>query len=189
MEGAAHLLDIGGGDGTIALALVDAYKSQSMKATVFNLEASAEFARENIVSHDAAGKVDVVVGNFLDDDLPSNGVYDRVMFSRVLTDWDASTCRMLLQKAKNVLLQTKRQSGRDGKLVINEAFMEGNEYMCAAWEFRYIFYDTFGRAVYKSVDTYRSILKEVGFEVVSVSSMLDSAFYSVITAQLAAETA
>jgi ubiquinone/menaquinone biosynthesis C-methylase UbiE len=187
MEGAAHLLDIGGGDGTIALAVVDAYKSQNMKATVFNLEASADLARDNIEDHHASHKVDVVVGDFLQGKLPQNENYDRVMFSRVLTDWDATTCRMLLQKAKDVLLKTKRESGRDGKLIINEAFMEGNADYCTAWEFRYIFYDTFGRAVYKSVDTYASILKEVGFEVVAVSPMLDSAFYSVITAQLSAE--
>lgn len=187
MEGAAHLLDIGGGDGTIALAVVNAYKSQNMKATVFNLEASADLARENIAAHDASDKVDVMVGDFLEGDLPANGIYDRVLFSRVLTDWDASTCRMLLQKAKDVLLKTKHESGRDGRLVINEAFFEGNADYCAAWEFRYIFYDTFGRAVYKSVDTYRSILKEVGFEIVTVSPMLDTAFYSVITARLAAE--
>ena len=184
MDGAARLLDVGGGDGTIAMAVVTAYQSQKMTATVFNLQASADLALDNIQANGIADTVDVVVGDFLKDPLPADGAYDRVLFSRVLTDWDATTCRMLLEKAKAVLQKTKSKTGKDGRLVINEAFMEGNGDYCAAWEFRYIFYDTFGRAVYKSFETYRSILNDIGFEIVDFSPMLDSAFYSVIQAKL-----
>lgn len=185
MDDACHVLDVGGGDGTIALELAESYKSSKLKVTVFNLQASADLAIENIKENNAEDRVDVIVGDFLRDELPTEGGYDRVMFSRVLTDWDAATVRMLLEKTKSVLQATKIATGKDGRLIINEAFMEGNTEYCAAWEFRYIFYDTFGKNVYKSVDTYRKILKEVGFEIIDVSPMLDTAFYSVVQAQLA----
>ena len=74
-------------------------------------------------------------GDFLKEELP--GGFDRVLFSRVLTDWTPKVCLMLFEKARRALAP-------DGRLVINEAFVEGNLDYAIAWEFRYIFYDTFG---------------------------------------------
>jgi len=69
-----------------------------------------------------------------------------------------------------------------GKLVINEAFVEGNLDYSISWEFRYIFYDTFGRAMFKPLDVYRKLLNDAGFKIAKVYPMLDDAFYSVIEA-------
>ena len=113
-------------------------------------------------------------GNFLEDELP--GGYDRVLFSRVLTDWAPNVCRMLFEKSRRALLP-------GGRLVINEALVDGNLDYAIAWEFRYIFYDTFGRAMFKPLAVYRQLLGEAGFAIVKVSPMLDDAFYSVIEAE------
>jgi hypothetical protein len=51
-----------------------------------------------------------------------------------------------------------------------------------SWEFRYIYYDTFGRAMFKPFRVYQDLLSEAGFEVIQVAPMLDDAFYSVIQA-------
>jgi ubiquinone/menaquinone biosynthesis C-methylase UbiE len=183
MRGASTLLDVGGGDGTIAIAAVRASLADDsnapISATVFNLPASAALARENIASQDLADSVSVVEGNFLTDELPrgpDDQGFDRVLFSRVLTDWTPSVCRTLFEKARRALAP-------GGRLVINEAFAEGNADYFLAWEYRYIFYDTFGRVLFKPLEIYRQLLQETGFRVVSVAPMLDNAFYSVVVAE------
>jgi predicted O-methyltransferase YrrM len=176
MEGAKRLLDVGGGDGTTAIALFQAYKDDGFTATVFNLPASASLAIRNIQANGLTDKqVNVCTGDFLQDELPQG--YDRVMFSRVMTDWTPDVVRSLMLKAKRAL-------SPGGRLVINEFMLEGNADACVAWEFRYIFYDSFGRFLFKPLELYLGLLEETGFKVVNVSPMLDDAFYSVIEAEV-----
>lgn len=151
MHGAKNILDVGGGDGTIAVAMIRdsnlRESDASTKVTVFNLPASAALAEVNLAATGMTERVGIVVGNFLTDELPrgADGAgFDRVLFSRVLTDWTPSACKMLFEK-------TRRALAPGGRLVINEAFAEGNMDYCASWEFRYIFYDTFGRVLFKPV--------------------------------------
>lgn len=172
IRGAQRLLDVGGGDATIGCALAHEYPN--LQVTVFNLPASAALAGRTIAERRFAPRVKVHEGNFLEDELP--GGFDRLLFSRVLTDWDANVCRMLFEKSHRALT-------RGGVLVINEALMDGNLDYTIAWEFRYIFYDTFGRAMFKSLEVYRKLLADAGFEISKVSPMLDDAFYSVIEAR------
>ena len=87
---------------------------------------------------------------------------------------------MLFEKARRALAP-------GGRLVINEAFVDGNLDYSIAWEFRYIFYDTFGRAMFKPLAVYQRLLADAGFEIVKVSPMLDDAFYSVVEARVKEE--
>ena len=172
LEGANRLLDVGGGDGTIGCTLVR--ELPGLNVTVFNLPASAAIARRNISERGCDDCVRVSDGNFLTDELPSG--FDRVMFSRVLTDWAPEVCRMLMEKSRRALVP-------NGRLIINEALVDGNEDYALSWEFRYLFYDTFGRAMFKPLRVYDELLQRTGFEIVSVSPMSDEAFYSVIEAR------
>jgi hypothetical protein len=43
--------------------------------------------------------------------------------------------------------------------------LEGNENLCICWEYRYIFYDSFGRGVYKPLRTYADLLEQSGFKI------------------------
>lgn len=174
MGGARSLLDIGGGDGTIGCTLVEAYPELSV--TVFNLPASAAIARRTIAERGCAQRVGIHEGDFLKDEFP--GGFDRVMFSRVLTDWTPEVCHMLLGKARRALAP-------GGRVVINEALVEGNEDYSLSWEFRYLFYDTFGRAMFKPLEVYRQLFELVGLRLVRVSPMIDEAFYSVLEAEVA----
>ena len=60
--------------------------------------------------------MDVHEGDFMEDEFPEG--YDAIMFSRVLTDWTPSVCKMLFEKVRRPLQP-------DGKLVITEAFVDG----------------------------------------------------------------
>jgi precorrin-6B methylase 2 len=171
MDGAESLLDVGGGDGTIGCNLHAKYPN--LDITVFNLPESAFLARQNIASRRCSDRVKVHEGDFLKDELP--GGFDRVMFSRVLTDWTPSVCQMLFEKSRRAL-------AKGGRLIINEALVDGNVDYSVSWEFRYIYYDTFGRAMFKPFRVYQDLLAEAGFKVISVAPMLDDAFYNVIQA-------
>ncbi len=172
LGGARRLLDVGGGDGTIGCAMANEYPE--LEVTVFNLPASAALARRNIAAKGMEHGVAVHEGDFLADELPHN--FDRVMFSRVLCDWTPEVCGMLFEKSRRALIP-------DGRLVINEALVEGNLDYTISWEFRYLYYDTFGRMLFKTLDVYRELLSAAGFEIERMAPMRDDAFYSVIIAR------
>ena len=82
LDGSKKILDVGGGDGTIAINLVKEHLTPDVNVTVYNLPASADMARENVEYYGCGNRVQVVDGDFLDDtDFP--GVYDTITFNRV----------------------------------------------------------------------------------------------------------
>jgi hypothetical protein len=166
------LLDVGGGDATIACALVREY--EHLHVTVFNLPASADLARARIAREKLESRVQVVEGNFLEDALPKG--FDRVQFARVLADWDQAVCQMLLKKARASL-------NPGGSVVISEPFDDTNRDLAVAWEFRYTFYDDFGVQTYKSISQYQAMLKNAGFSDMKVIDRIDDTLYGVLTAR------
>jgi SAM-dependent methyltransferase len=166
------VLDVGGGDATIACALVRRF--ENLHVTVFNLPASADLARARIAREKLESRVSVVEGNFLEDGLPKG--FDRVVFSRVLADWDPAVCQMLLTKAHASL-------NPGGSVVISEPFDDTNRDLAICWEFRYTFYDDFGVQTYKSIAQYRAMLKNAGFSEMKVIDRIDDTLYGVLTAR------
>lgn len=82
LHGSKKILDVGGGDGTIAISLVKEHLPSDVNITVYNLPASAELARRNVEYYECMGQVQVADGNFLEDiDFP--GSFDTIMFNRV----------------------------------------------------------------------------------------------------------
>lgn len=171
LKGARSLLDVGGGDGTVASSLVE--QLPELAVTVFNLPASAYIARRTTTERGTTDRVKIYEGDFLKDEFPEG--FDRLSFNRVLADWTPEVCSLLFEKAHRALKP-------DGRLIINEPVMDGNMGLSIAWEFRYVFYDTFGRACYKKADTYRQLLEEKNFEVVNVYDVPDE-IYTVIEAK------
>jgi predicted O-methyltransferase YrrM len=62
-ESMNSMLDIGGGPGIIAMAIVDSHPS--MRGTILELPGMAEVARETILSYGMEERVDVISGDFL----------------------------------------------------------------------------------------------------------------------------
>ena len=90
-------LDVGGGDGTVAEALLRA--DARLTCDVFNLPAVAPLVEARAAG--LGGRLGFVGGDFLAEPLP--GGYDVLTFARVLHDWPADVARTLLEKAKHVL--------------------------------------------------------------------------------------
>jgi methylase of polypeptide subunit release factors len=82
LEASKQILDVGGGDGTIAINLIKEHLSADVNITVYNLPASAELARRNVEYYGCSDQVHVVDGNYLDDD-KFPGLFDTIIFNRV----------------------------------------------------------------------------------------------------------
>ena len=104
-------LDVGGGDGTVAEALLRA--DPRLSCDVFNLPAAATLVEERARAAGLADRLGTVAGDFLAEPLP--GGYDVLSFVRVLHDWPADVARMLLEKAWHALPP-------GGRLVVCEEF-------------------------------------------------------------------
>ncbi|MDE3241236.1 MAG: methyltransferase [Nitrospirota bacterium] len=167
-----RLLDVAGGDGTMASRIVAG--DPNIRVTVFNLPAAAVLARQRIAEAGAMNRVRVVEGDFFTDRLPRG--FDMVMFSRVLADWPRDTCRMLLSKAHASL----RPGGR---LVICEPLSDDNQALTIAWEHSYLPYDDFGCQLYKPLEIYRELLRETGFSLDKVHGRDRHSIHSVLIAK------
>jgi SAM-dependent methyltransferase len=172
MKGVKRLLDVAGGDGTMAVH--QARRRAGLRITVFNLPASAALARRNVAAAGLDHRIDVVEGDFLRDPLPRG--YDVVRFSRVLADWPQDVCRMLLAKARRAL----RPGGR---VVICEPLADDNPELAFAWHFTYLPYDDFGLALYKPLADYLRMLAALGFGRPRVRRRSRDSIHSVIVAR------
>lgn len=167
------LLDVGGGDGSIACSLARTYPH--LKISVYNLEHSCKLAKQNIETFKVSDQVDTIVGNFFEDTkLP--GGYDAILLSRVLCDWPENTCERILSMAYKAL-------AKNGQLIICESFRESNEDLALMWEFRYLFWDQFDTGVYKSAETYKKILQRIGFTPMSYSQPDNRSLYQVLVSK------
>jgi ubiquinone/menaquinone biosynthesis C-methylase UbiE len=168
-----RLLDVAGGDGTMALELWRRHNQISI--TIFNVPAAAELARTRIAAAGAQERIEAVAGDFRTvDGFP--GTHDAVMFSRVLADWPPELCRNLLQKAHAVL-----EPG--GRLIVCEPLSDQNPDLAIAWEQSYLPYDDFGLQCYKPLALYQEMLGETGFRLLEVHPRNASTIHCVIIAE------
>jgi predicted O-methyltransferase YrrM len=112
LSGVRRLLDLGGGPATYAIAFAQA--NPDLRATVFDLPAPSEIARENIAKHGLSSRIDVLAGNFLQDDIGSS--YDFIWISQILHSHDQQQCRLIIRKAAAAL-------AAGGRLAIQDFFL------------------------------------------------------------------
>lgn len=147
-----RLLDVAGGDGTMALRL---YKDcPNLNITVFNMPQPAGMVQERALQENAWDRITGFPGDFRTDPLPLGN--DAVMFSRVLADWPPELCEELLQKAWRALLP-------GGQPSLCEPLLDHNYDLCLTWEHSYVPYDDFGLQCYKPLALYVRLLRETGF--------------------------
>jgi predicted O-methyltransferase YrrM len=111
-----RLLDIGGGSGIYACALVA--KHPHLRATVLDQSPVDRIARTLIGERGYASRVDVVACDFLHEPLPAG--YDVHLFSNVLHDWDVDDVRRLL-----VASHASLPAG--GLLIVHDAFINADK--------------------------------------------------------------
>ncbi|MBO4272163.1 methyltransferase domain-containing protein [Microbispora triticiradicis] len=152
-----RLLDVGGGDGTLAAALLAS--SPGLRADVFNLPAAEPLVHRTARDSGQEDRLGFVGGDFLTGPLPRG--YDGMSLVRVLHDWPVSTARTLLEKAHRAL-----EPG--GLIMISEEFrtperLAGQFF----WSYFLIGVDACHSRLY-DVDHYTRLLSETGFAEITV---------------------
>jgi predicted O-methyltransferase YrrM len=99
LRGRKHLLDVGGGPGTHAIFFCLA--NPRLKATVFDLEATAPFALRTIEQFGLANRIEFMAGDYLNEDI--RGSYDVALLSHILHAEGPDTCQEILEKTVKVL--------------------------------------------------------------------------------------
>ena len=107
-----HLVDVGGGSGALAAALVA--HQPGCRATVMDLEPVCAASREILAEIRSGAAVAYHVANFFDDPWPTDA--DAFCLSNILHDWPVPTGREILARAFAALLP-------GGHLFVHEALL------------------------------------------------------------------
>lgn len=94
-----HLVDVGGGNGTNAMALVA--KNPHLRATVFDSPSVCEIAKKNILQKGMSDRVFTAPGNCFTTPFPSDAT--AIMFAHFFTIWGEKKDRELLKKCYDAL--------------------------------------------------------------------------------------
>ncbi len=111
--GLRHVLDVGGGSGVFAAALVA--HQPGVRATVLELPAVCEASRRILRDVASGSRVEHRAGNFFRDPWPDDA--DAAWLSNVLHDWPVETCRELLRKVFSALPP-------GGRVFVHEALLD-----------------------------------------------------------------
>ncbi|MGW1060200.1 methyltransferase [Micromonospora rubida] len=152
-----RLLDVGGGDGTLAARVLD--DAPGLRADVYNLPAVAPLVELTRTRCGHPDRLGFVGGDFLAEPLP--GGYDALAFVRVLHDWPNDVARTLVEKAYSALAP-------GGLLLICEEFRTPDRLaMQFFWSYFLIGVDSCVSRL-REVEFYTGLLEEVGFTRVRV---------------------
>jgi predicted O-methyltransferase YrrM len=111
LDGAATLLDVGGGTGIYSIALLQ--RNPRLRSVVLDRPEVLKVAQEFAASHGVADRLQTVPGDMFRDALPKADV---VLLSNILHDWDVAECRTLIARCAAAL----RPGGR---LLIHDVFL------------------------------------------------------------------
>lgn len=104
-----HLVDVGGGDGSLLVALLRRYRR--LRGTVLDLAATAGAAREALEAAGVADRSEVVAGSFFDE-LPAGA--DGYLLSWILHDWADEPARQILRRCAQA-------AGQRGRVIVAES--------------------------------------------------------------------
>jgi predicted O-methyltransferase YrrM len=111
LSGATTLLDVGGGCGWFAAALLAS--NPQLRVTVMERPEVLKVAAETAASAGVADRLELLAGDMFEAPWPP---VDRVLLSNVLHDWDVPECAALVRRAAGCL-----NSG--GRLLVHDAFL------------------------------------------------------------------
>ncbi len=152
LEGTRLLLDLGGGTGVYALALLQAHPS--LRAVVLDRPEVLKVAGEFVAQAGVTDRVELVPGDMFTAPLPPA---DTILLSNILHDWDVPQCEELVRRCAAALPP-------GGRLFIHDVFLDddlGGPLPVALYSAA-LFSLTEGRAY--SGEEYRGWLRAAGLE-------------------------
>lgn len=107
-----RLVDLGGATGHLAIAACERYAD--LRAVVFDLPRATALAREQVAKSRANERIEVVEGDFFEDELPEADLY---YLGRILHDWTEG-------KIERLLKRIFRRLPEGGALLVGEKLLE-----------------------------------------------------------------
>ncbi len=152
-KGCKRILDVGGGSGLYAVALLLA--DPDLRVTVFDRPEVLRLAGEFGLKYGVSRRLDLVSGDMFQDPIPMG--HDGVLLSNILHDWDIPECSSLLKKLNGAV-------PKGSPLWIHDVFLNDSldGPLALALYSAALFSLTEGRAY--SASEYRNMLLESGYE-------------------------
>ena len=94
-----HLLDVGGGSGSLSIAT--ALEHPEFRSTVYDLDPVCRIASKNISDVGLSDRISTKVGNMFEPGWPEG--HDAVLFGNIFHDWDEGSCRTFAKNAFEAL--------------------------------------------------------------------------------------
>jgi len=153
LTGRKKLVDVGGGPGTYSVLF--AKKNPQLRCIVFDLPPVVEIAKEIIDSFGLSNRVLIQPGDYHKGNFGKDN--DVVFFSNVLHQENPETCKMILRKAYDSLVN-------DALVIVHGSFLnpERDGPMWPAFQSLFLFLIFGGGRAYTSEETIAMLL-EVGF--------------------------
>jgi len=123
-----HVIDVGGGNGTLLIALLAEYPT--LRGTVLDLPDTAATARKALTAAGLADRSDVVPGSFFDPLPPGAGGY---LLSAILHDWGDDAARAILRRCAEA-------AGSDGAVFVVETIGADGESVRTGMDLRMLAY-------------------------------------------------
>lgn len=148
------LVDVGGGDGTNAIELVQ--KFPNLNAAVFDLPAVSPIAEKKIQESQLSNRIKVIPGNCFEDDFPTTA--DCFIFCHFCTIWSTEKNKTLFKKAYKAL-------PKYGKIIIFNMMQNSDETgpLTAALGSPYFLAIATGEGMLYTWKEYETWLSESGF--------------------------
>jgi bacteriochlorophyll C20 methyltransferase len=170
LDGAGHLIDVGGGVGDIAAALCE--RHPQLAVTLINLPSAVGLVQENVAARGLAGRITPLVLDLYKEPYPRG---DAVLFSRILYPMNAQLSTVLLRKAFEALAPGGRVlvvdmiiSDRD-----NPNYDYLSHYLCGVGM-------AFSVLDFKDHALYPALLEQVGFRDVSFDQAFGHVLYQAV---------
>lgn len=123
-----HVVDVGGGNGTLLAALLQAHRA--LTGTVLDLPATAEAARRKLAAAGLADRSEVVAGSFFDPLPAGAGGY---VLCAILHDWDDESAAAILRRCAEA-------AGAAGSVLVVERTGAGGESPSTRMDLRLLAY-------------------------------------------------
>jgi ubiquinone/menaquinone biosynthesis C-methylase UbiE len=149
------VVDVGGGDGTNAIALAQA--NPHLKITLLDIPSCCEIARHKVARHDLAERIEICEGNMFLDEFPSG--HDCFLFIHQLVIWPLGVNTALLTRAYQAL----KPGGRGIIFNSMSSDAEDGPVMSALDSVYFICIPAEGGLIYSWKD-YEGCLRSAGFE-------------------------
>jgi bacteriochlorophyllide d C-20 methyltransferase len=171
LTGVRELVDVGGGNGDIAVALAAAHAE--LNVTLINLPSALDIVRENVAKHGLSKRISAVSVDMYREPYPE---CDAVLFARILYPFNAQVCAMLLGKA----FAATRSGGR----VLIADMLLREERGLANYDYLAHFLTSVGvdpaMMTFKNQDEYLEILPKIGYRDVRKTTRHGQVLYQAI---------